>query len=419
MKCVACFFDRKYQKFLKRNASAPTRFEDRLALYAREFLSQLATLEATSDCSCQTGEPKPDLFHQWTEDFRQALVSNTDTAQETFRALQECYLTYITRSSKPALDSLWTFLEAHSLVRGAEHPLHISRLLFRGRRAGSFDPKDAKNLFHIPFPQRRLIGNQRFSASGQPMVYFGTCLLGIVQELEEDLSNLNCCGFLPNYSIHYHKRMYEVRNTLPEVLANLPAIVAAGCQVDYRSTDIGPNHATIQYDIQRSILAEVLTFPKKQPGSFVEEYALPQMLTTALIENGYDGITFPSTKDYGALAINRYNTYEMNVAFFVRHSGAHDHDLSLFDSFTPIFAQESGEVSAQSVLAQIESVSEKTRASNENNNDFIIPMVTTKIHIESMNTAQWRSIPYFETAEGQMELRFYSSLVSELGQRIL
>ena len=46
-------------------------------------------------------------------------------------------------------------------------------------------------MFHIPFNKRYLIGNQRYSLTGQPMLYIGSSVIDVAKEIDvKDINNL-------------------------------------------------------------------------------------------------------------------------------------------------------------------------------------------------------------------------------------
>jgi hypothetical protein len=56
----------------------------------------------------------------------------------------------------------------------------------------------------------------------------------------------------------------------------------------------------------------------------------------------------------------------------------------------------------------------KNRTSSQNNNDFILPLVKTKLYIEYLEKSLLNGVPYFETKEGKIELEFYFKLVEKM-----
>ncbi|MFA5518537.1 MAG: hypothetical protein WDA74_04715 [Spirochaetota bacterium] len=273
----------------------------------------------------------------------------------------------------------------------------------------------ARNKGGVVQRSRYYIGNQRFSISGQPMLYFGKSVLGIVKELGKSYQDLVLAAFLPKYYIYSHKRIFELKNTIFDVLVKvLPGLFADGGKLDYFDTRLSPNIDTIQNDLQRSILAEVLTFPVENKYTFVEEYVLPQILTSILMNNNYNGIIFPSTKDYSNLSNSHlFSDFDLNTALFVSCDKSSNYDQNLKNTFFELTTDGSEKFNLKPVdiLSQMETVFTKNRASSQNNNGFILPLVKTKLHIKYLEKSTLDGIPYFETNEGKLELEFYLKLV--------
>jgi hypothetical protein len=198
----------------------------------------------------------------------------------------------------------------------------------------------------------------------------------------------------------------------------LPELFAGGGNLDYSiDTHLSINVNSIKKDLQKSILVEILTFPIEFKGCFVEEYVLPQMLTTKLKNEKYDGIIFPSTRDYTCLTNNHlFAEFDINTALFVNYDPVLDYDKNLQNTFF-VFTFDGTEklfYNIKDVLDRMELVFIKNRTSSQNNNDFILPLVKTKLYIEYLEKSLLNGVPYFETKEGKIELEFYFKLVEKM-----
>lgn len=65
-------------------------------------------------------------------------------------------------------------------------------------------------------------------------------------------------------------------------------------------------------------------------------------------------------------------------------------------------------------MTRFERVFEKTRASRQNNNEYIVPISNTKLHLEYMQTATINGTPYFESYQGKTELEFCFKMADRL-----
>ena len=147
----------------------------------------------------------------------------------------------------------------------------------------------------------------------------------------------------------------------------------------------------------------------------MSEYVLPQMLTTALLENNYHGISFPSTKDFSELeSYHKFSDYESNFAIFVKYSANNSYDNELLNCFLNFTfdGQEKLNYTVKDILDKFELVFELNRQSKKNN--FIMPLINVKLHIEYLENSKLEGINYFETLQGKLELEFCSKLADFL-----
>jgi hypothetical protein len=422
MKCIVCFTEDEFQKKLKRRCFGIDRFENKITKYRDLYIDELKHLQSVSKCSCIYRNTLP-LYVEWTDDFLRNIQNNIQVVENTFDELREIYLSYISQSNKIALDKFWTFLTNNNLLNRFEGASSYIRLLFRARpKDYSYDSKDIKELFHIPFNKRQLIGNKRFSITGQPMLYLSNSILSVEKELGIVVDNLAFAGFIPRYSYYDKQKVYEIKNMIFDLLyKSLPGIVQAGCQISYFQDHITPNYKSIIVDIKKSILAHILTFPTENKDAFVSEYVLPQMITTALLEHYYKGIIFPSTKDFNDLTCNKINNeHEMNIAFFVNYNKSQNIDTGLLDSYFyyTMNGSEKLNLTIQAIKKRFNSIVTKNKESNRNNNDFIIPLIHMKKQIDSLTKSKLNCQDYYDSKCGKIELEFYMKMAVELDKYI-
>ena len=336
MTCPVCFFREDFQKRLKRKAFGINRYEDKLRKYKEVFIEEMQQMGSLSTCSCRTKYSNDGLIH-WTDAFLDSWMNAESEVISAFDEIISVYEDYISRNQRISTERLWSYLKSRNLLTQAESPLNYGRLLFRARLRGRFDECDIKQYFHIPFSHRHLVGNQRFSVSGQPMVYFGNSVLVLTKELDHQVSDLAIAAFLPNFSHFYESRIYSLTNYIEYCIEKtLPGIFASG-SVSYTDTDIKPNYGTINEDINSTILMHICTYPTEYRGTFVAEYVIPQLLTTALLEHEYHGVLFPSTKNYSDLyGQHRFSSHNLNLGLFVpydRNSNLSEELLGKFTAF--------------------------------------------------------------------------------------
>jgi len=418
MACVNCFFSSEHQKELKLSCFGTSRFENRLKSYKQKYLLEIVKLISVRDCSCPKRTDK-DLYFQWTDDFLEFVKYNTANISYIFDALFDIYNLYIIKSPKHAADKLWTLINDLNLIGYSETAMDYCQLLFRGReKTKVLDPTDPLSYFHIPFNSRYFVGNQRFSISGQPMLYFGNSILNIEKELGKPLSDLSIAAFLPNYSIFYGTKINNIKNIVYNTLVkSLPVLFNSGSKLHFNDPHISPNCNTITNFIQRSILSEILSFPVQNKNNFVEEYVLPQLFTSLLVEYDFKGLLFPSTKNYDDLQdYHIYSDFDINTVIFTNYNSSYDYDMDLLNSFHSFLLDGSEKYLYQGkdIIDMFDEASEKNKKSTLNNNDFMLPLVSTKLYIEYMDTAKLNGISYFETEEGKMELEFFAKLSKKM-----
>ncbi len=417
MTCPVCFFRDDYQKQLKKRTFGIDRFESKLTKYKEIFIEDIRQMSSMSSCSCQLTYGQGGMTI-WTDSFLYSLKNAEAEVSSAFDRIISIYKDFISKSQKIATERLWSHLKEQNLLTQFESPITYARLLFRARAKGGFDEKDIKQYFHIPFSRRHLVGNQRFSVSGQPMLYFGNSVLVLTKELECKASDLAVAAFLPSYSEYYNSKIFSLTNHIGDCIENsLPGIFSAGLKVSYDDTELLPNHQTIARDIHKSVLMHLCTFPTEFKGTFVAEYVIPQMLTTALLEHGYAGIVFPSTKDYSDLyGSHRFSSHQLNLGIFVpydKENNTNEDLLKTFSAFT-LNGLEKFNLTTNDIVNMIDDIIEVTKESSQNNNDYILPISQLKLHIEYMKESEICRTKYFETDIGKLELELYMKMLCHL-----
>ncbi|MCF6267221.1 MAG: hypothetical protein L3J57_11845 [Desulfuromusa sp.] len=378
-------------------------------------------MDSLSNCTCISTYDNAELI-EWTDAFLNELKTSVQIINEAFDSIISIYDDFIIKSQKVASDSLWEYLNEKNLVSRNEHPISYTKLLFRGRVKSNFNENDVNNYFHIPFSIRQLVGNQRFSVSGQPMLYFSSSVLAITKELESSVENLAIAGFLPDYSKYYHSKIFDLQNHLNNSIENtLPGILTTDLNISYYQNDINPNQATIAKDIHETVLMNICTFPVLVKGSFISEYVIPQLLTSVLLQENYTGIIFPSTKDFSNLTGNhRFSSHHLNIGIFVPYDDENDINEKLKGTFSNFLATTDYiDVTVEEVMEKIEAIFKTNKASDVNNNDYIIPVVKLELHLEYVKESKIDGVEYFNTDIGKAELRLYWEMLNFIESSIV
>lgn len=177
-------------------------------------------------------------------------------------------------------------------------------------------------MFHIPFNKRYLINNQRYSLTGQPLIYIGSSIIDVMEELDvEKVEELKISAV----QIHEGIKLYDLRNNIYEELNKVQTQMMLGVTENtFKETFL-----------YRVILASVCSFQKRQElknYSFCEEYVLPQILAQIVKNNEYEGIIYYSTKRYDKLKLETKDlSYKENIALFTMTNADHVYDRDLFN----------------------------------------------------------------------------------------
>lgn len=208
--------------------------------------------------------------------------------------------------------------------------------LFRGRIEQ--DDISKPGMYHIPFNKRNLVKNQRFSISGHPFLYLGTSLLSIYNELKvsaQSERNLQVSVYIPkNVS---QMKMFDLTNPYRHIERAYE--LTREIIFDHHTLNSNPDESANNRKVFRKfILSSCCLFTTLQSqANFNEEYILPQLLTEAIRELGFDGIRFPSTQlNPGKFRLHHYsNDRELrdNMAFFTEYNETKEYDNALISAF--------------------------------------------------------------------------------------
>jgi hypothetical protein len=414
MSCPACFFQEDYQKQLKMRTFGESRFEKKFFEYKNVFIGEIGKLESVSKCGCDPLYSNAD-FISWADDFLNSLKSEISEIESAFTQIGLVYENFVKHGQKSATNTLWKYLSNQGLLTHPSHSMEIEKLFFRARKKGDFNEHEIREYFHIPFTKRHLVGNQRFSVSGQPMLYFASSILNLTKELGSDVSELAISAFLPD---NPDLKIFDLHSQIGTTITNsLPALFGANSKIKFADDGSSPNRNTLKNDLHRVILIQSCTFPVEFHSGFCAEYVVPQILTTALLEHDYKGIFFPSTKDYSSLdGHHRFSSHHINFAMFVPYDGKNDWNenlLTTFRTFT-LSGKEENIFTADEIILNISNLLEKTAKSLHNNNSYLVPLVQTKLHIEYLIDSEDCGEKYFQSKPGRLELKFYMKMICTL-----
>lgn len=201
--------------------------------------------------------------------------------------------------------------------------LSPTSILFRGRVSDA--QLDKSNMFHIPFMQAYKIRNQRYSITGQPILYLTDRVSGVFNELSirnrEEYEKLH----IAQYRLNPDKATWF--DNIFDITINDNDLERAA-RVD--------NFKAFNSCFCKFILSCVCSFPNVRghdKSFFVEEYVIPQ-LVTQLVRNNFKGIRYNTINNYcNDERCYQRNNY-VNYAFFTQKNDANNSiDINLRDRF--------------------------------------------------------------------------------------
>lgn len=443
------FITDEFQYDLKARASAgKNRFESTLDSYKHLFFEALQSCISTAPSVYLNGKLNADKsVVAWLECFRTAILGDLPAIKEVFDEVIGGYNLFIRGKHFLASLKYQDIIDKHKL--GKEERLdRLSSLHFRGFRSRpGRDANDIKQYYHIPFTLRHLLGNQRFSFSGLPILYVGASIADIYYELDEyDLDNdeIAIASFAVNPIAHItihagyqtvqpRNRIFNITNEAYNLINNVfSPLISGGAAIPPCDDDkIRPNKAELIISFRKFVISQLCTFPKKAIGAtFYEEYIIPQLFTEALSLHKYDGVIFPSTKFRDrkiAISSDVHNYfYKENIAMFSEYSRTDDYDEMLISNFqtniitlgshaSVVVADMVNQISEKQKSLSLEVYKKEQSIGRRNINDAIIN-VGSKLHAYSNMVIDGKQ--YLDTVAGKLELLHLTEYMDYLSQQV-
>ncbi len=330
------------------------RFENILENYKNLFFRELA--------NCQNN-PLPTRLNQnlvqnqsildWLSCFNNAIQQDIDNLKALFDDIIYGYKLFLKGKHYFSCLHYQDILEKYGIL--IDEDLDKLGLFYRGFwKSKNRDSNDKMQYFHIPYGMRQLVGNQRFSFSGIPLIYLGSSIADVYYELgETDLNSkkltIASFSFNPISSITLHQgsntvqtktRIFNITNEIYNLInRHFELLINSGLNIpDCTNQTYRPNHLDLVLYFRKFVLSQLCTFPKRYTSDkFFEEYVIPQLFTEALYAHKYDGIIFPSTRFYTQtvqLTAPPYNLgYKENLVMFTTYSETDEYDQMLLSNF--------------------------------------------------------------------------------------
>ncbi|MDN3706664.1 hypothetical protein QW060_05910 [Myroides ceti] len=442
------FLSDSFQYKLKEIASSGSRnrFENTLQNYFDIFFDEFNKIQSSHTVDCFktiTSSTKPSLY-DWMDGAYEGLLSEINTFKDIFKDLMYSYQLFIRGKHYQATLHIFDVIEKYEMT-DVINPGELG-LYYKGRfiRSGDVTTNDSY-YYHIPFDKRFLIGNQRFSYSGQPILYVGSSILDVLYELRCETNNaediaIASFGYDPliessinqtedtrfeklkiyDVTNHIHKLINEVLNNLINQGAGIPKVDDPG----YR-----PNLNDLKKDFKKFILTQICTFKRTHSNTFIEEYIPAQILTEALRINGYNGVKFPSTqfdgKNIGNKSILHLSAVQENLALFTKYSNTEVFDMDLMKYFfvTPLERAIAKSKSLEEYRKEIANLqSDITMGCYHNVHNLNNSLIKASMNIGKVyaceSDLEVDGIPYFDLDFAKLELFAQANYLKQIKHQI-
>lgn len=332
MECMKEFMQESYQARLRMFAQSKSeRYEDTIESYKKIFLAHFKLVKH----KCE----RIDCSYYWVCEHVRRVINNITEEEISvfFDKLRDIYLYWINANIVESIRRFKELLREYDLLK-FEKKIKDFDVYFKARVSDQV--LTTWDMFHIPFNKRYLIQNQRFSLTGQPMLYIGSSVIDVAEEIEAKNIDEMKVSFIQISSDTL--KIFDLRNNFGEIYDNIVV-----------NEFLGKNN--YNYDkahFFKMILSSICSFQKRQElqgFSFCEEYVIPQILAQVLKTYEYNGIAYYSTKKYDKLKcfeqedekkgnpqdvwLDRME-YKENIAIFTELNIEHVYDKKLYETLT-------------------------------------------------------------------------------------
>lgn len=346
MNCLIEFFSDNKQKDLRRLAQNQSEcYEDTLEIYKGLFISYF--LQIKDRCNNENCN-----MNNNCNEFKKAILEiKTKDIEVFFDNMKKIYIYWIDAKVKDSLELFIKTMDNYRLWDFYDNDIKKD-IFFKGRIDKSILTK--WEMFHIPFNKRYLIKNQRYSLTGQPIIYLGKSILDIMKELDIDDESSKYLK-ISSVKIKDDLKVYDLRNDIYKILNKMEFFNLFGEKKrnDYKQ------------EFFKILLSSICSFERRKEHkdyTFCEEYVIPQILAQTLKNKEYDGVIYYSTKKFDDIHflnpndnlevrdylkennrnkeeyinnnqiknINKNSKYKENVALFTNFNKEHVYDEELY-----------------------------------------------------------------------------------------
>lgn len=328
--CIFCFFSDKYQrKIMKHSQLQEEKFEDILDRYKKIFITELnVILNTTNPCSKHDKILNFQSIHSNIKN-----INNLSSKLVSFfEGIKKTYKLWISGETFSSIQNFEELLKENNLLEEDNFSIN-EKIFFRGRNSLN-KILNKYEMYHIPYDKRYLVGNQRFSLSGFPLLYLNSSLKGVSSELNIEKKDKYEKYAFSSFHFNRKSKIYSLDNPFRiyfEKINNTDKVIK---EPSFSSEDL-------KKILLKLIIASVCLFEKRISHKnqedngmniFYEEYIIPQALTQGLKKNSYDGIIYPSTRIKETENSGLFNISNFNLVYFPKYNETRHYDSDLFET---------------------------------------------------------------------------------------
>lgn len=333
--CIICFLEDETQKKMRNIAqSSNDRFEATLRSYKKDFIFRFNNLKKISDCTKHKNLSK--TLINWAENLYNEFKINIKI-DEYFEKILQTYIYWVSNDSSNAIKLMKQCLSQTDYKN--QELIEVKKFLIRTRKSNSLLSRE--ELYHIPFNKRYLVGNQRYSISGVPSLYFGLSIPDLISEMRGNYSDLDNYVF-SLFTLKENKKLkiFNFTNHFLELFSIIEQYEKEGKKIDFTDESIRPNKQDCINKFYLFILNSCCSFnrrDKSEGNVFSEEYVLPQIVTQIISKENFDGLAFTSTrvedKEFFSKQTFYQNEYKLNYVIFTKYNKSSLFDDELISNF--------------------------------------------------------------------------------------
>lgn len=426
MNCVLSFFDNAFQRELMISCMGNVAFEFVIEKYRNKFLNEIdkiVRLDVNRPCkNCNDCLLRCTLFPDYANylnEFHNDILTRKDLIRVLFDEVIAIYVAAISKNRAVAVDLMKKYIENRCGYFNVDGAMIFTKPMFRVRKTGAYDGNDIHELFHVPFDKRYLVGNERFSLAGIPLLYVAESLPIALREVGCTIKQANAAVFLPDYSINFKQGVYDISNPIALNLISLGVEMLAGCKLTYDcDLPISFKKSDMHQYIARFILVQILHYPvsESRKGNYVQEYVIPQLLMDIINEKSWIGVSYYSCKEYKFRRDEYKQFADRNICFNVPYDKERYNEDFLSKFFYATWCNGEDVATYDELMdkmAFIKALNDKGKSAGFNMNDYNQYYARIKMHIETMVKVMGKQ-SYIRRKDCRVEMTLFCKLLEKM-----